>query len=338
MTQSKKIVALGSLYYEPLLIFHNPAIEPEHLSDLRGLRVAVGVEGSGTKVLSMQILNLNKVTPENTKILSIGGREAADSLINGKLDAAFYVSTPSAPVISELLHSGKVRIMGLKRAEAYAYRLQYLSVLKVPKGVIDLAADIPSNDLKIVATTSQLLARSELHPALSDLLIQAAQKIHGSGGVYERRNQFPAPAVIDFELSEDAERFYKSGPPFLQRYLPFWIASFLTRMKILLIPLIGLLLPLFNIMPPVYRWRIRSRIYRWYADLDDVQQELKENRSVGNVQEYYNRLKEIEDKITEISVPLSYSYELYGLRVHLEMLKGKLLQAGANVCEVEKQD
>ena len=164
--------------------------------------------------------------------------------------------------------------MGLDRAEAYALRYHYLHVLKLPEGVIDFQSNIPSRDLTLVAPTTQLVARSDLHPALIDLFFQTAEKVHKSGGGFERRGEFPAPKYLDFELSPEAKRYYQSGPSFLQRYLPFWVANFFSRMKIMLLPLVALLYPLFKLMPPIYRWRMRSRIYRWYSELESVDPEI----------------------------------------------------------------
>jgi hypothetical protein len=214
--------------------------------------------------------------------------------------------------------------MGLDRAEAYALLYHYLYVLKVPEGVIDFAANIPSGDLTLVAPTTQLLARPDLHPALISLLLEAAKVVHKFGGEFEREGEFPTPKYLDFKLSAEAERFYKSGSPFLQRYLPFWIAIFVSRMAILLLPLVAVVLPLFKLMPLIYRWRIRSKIYRWYSKLRALDPERHKEEATERLQEYLVKLEGIEEKVSNISVPLSYSEELYHLRMHIDMLRSKL--------------
>ena len=330
LAKTDNLVSLGSLYFEPLWIFHRPDLEVNRLADLQGLRVAVGADGSGTKVLAMQLLGLNGITAKNTQILSYGHQNAADMLLKGEVDVAMFVSTHRATYVLQLLRSKSLKLIGLERAEAYALRYHYLYVLKLPQGVIDFVANIPSRDLTLVAPTTQLVARSDLHPALIDLLLQAAEEVHESGGGFERRGEFPAPKYLDFKESGQAERFYESGSPFLQRYLPFWVATFLARMKIMLLPLIVLLFPFFKLMPPIYRWRMRSRIYRWYSQLEAIDPQTHKEDLAENLDEYLSELNRLEENVSNISVPLAFSEELYALRLHIDMLRNKLYKTREN--------
>jgi len=325
--KTEKLVSLGSLYFEPLWIFHQKDLTLNRLSDLKGLRVAVGEEGSGTKVLAMQLLVVNGITAKNTQLLSYDSVQAVERLLKGKIDVAFFVTTHRSPYLLSLRKSKSITLMGLQRAEAYALRYHYLNVLKLPEGVIDFQDNIPSHDITLVAPTTQLVARSDLHPALIDLFLQSAEKIHKSGGGFESRGEFPAPKYLDYELSEDAKRFYRSGPLFLQRYLPFWVATFLSRMKIMLLPLVALLYPLFKLMPPIYRWRMRSRIYRWYSELEAVDLGMNKENLTASFDEYLLMLDKLEEKVSNISVPLAFSRELYSLRVHIDMLRDKIYKA-----------
>jgi TRAP transporter TAXI family solute receptor len=310
LSKTDNLLSLGSLFFKPILIFHRMGIELKRLPDLKGLRVAVGKEGSGTRILATRLLDLNGITKENTRLLSIGNQKAADMLLGGELDVAIFVSTHRASYVLQLLQSRSVKLIGLERAEAYALRYHYLYVLKLPEGVLDFRANIPSGDLTLAAPTTQLVVRSELHPALIGLLMLAAKKVHRSGGGFEREGEFPAPKYLDFELSREAERFYRTGPPFLQRYLPFWVATFLTRMKIMLLPLVALLYPLFKIMPLAYRWKIRSKIYRWYSELAAVDPKVHTGDLTDHLKDYLLKLDLIEEQVSNISVPLSYSDEL----------------------------
>jgi hypothetical protein len=200
--------------------------------------------------------------------------------------------------------------------------------------VLDFSANVPSRDLVLAAPTTQLVVRSDLHPALIDLLLLAARKVHQKGGGFEREGEFPAPKYLDFELSEEAELFYRNGPPFLQRYLPFWVATFLTRMKVMLLPLIVLLFPLFKVMPLAYRWKMRSKIYRWYSELEAVDPKLRKKDLPEHLNGYLLRLDQIEEQVSNICVPLAYSEKLYALRLHIGMLRDELLK----VREGEPQD
>lgn len=324
--QADDLISLGSLYYEPLWVFRAAGLEINKLSDLKGRRIAVGREGSGTKVLAMQLLAPNDVSDQNTKIFSLGGQKAADRLMLGEIDAAFFVTAHHSAVIQQLLRSKNLQLLSLQRAEAYAARFHYLSPLNLPQGAIDFARDIPFDNIHLIAPTTQLVARADIHAALIDLLLQAASEIHRDGGLFEKTGEFPAPKYLDFGLSKEAGRFYKSGPSFLQRYLPFWMATFIDRTKVMLVPLIALFFPLFKLIPMVYRWRFRSKIYRWYKKLAEVDPQRQKDDTAGHREEYLARLNRIETQVSQTSVPLAFSNELYHLRLHIEMLREKLIK------------
>jgi hypothetical protein len=330
LAQDTDLVSLGSLFFEPLWIFHRNDLAVRRIPDLKGLRLAVGEEGGGTKILTMRLLELNGINSQNTQILAYGYQQASDMLLNGEVDVAFFVSTHLASHVITLIDSKSVKLMGVERAEAYALLYHFLYVLKVPEGVIDLEANIPARDLTLVAPTTQLVARPNLHPALINLLLEAAVIVHKSGGDFEREGEFPTPKYLEFKLSPDAERFYKFGSPFLQRYLPFWIAILVSRISILLLPLVAVVLPLFKLMPIVYRWRMRSKIYRWYSKLRAFDPERHKEEGTERLQEYLVQLERIEEKVSNISVPLSFSEELFHLRMHIDMLRSKLRQMITN--------
>jgi len=327
---SNELISLGSLYYEPLWVFHAAGLGISQLSELRDRRLGVGREGSGTKVLAMGLLALNDVSVQNTKIFSLGWEKAAEMLIQGEIDAAFFVTAYDSPVIRQLLYSKNIQLMSFQRAPAYAVRLHYLSMLNLPQGALDFVENIPPSNTTLLGTTTQLVARAEIHPALIELLLQAATELHRAGGLFEKAGEFPAPKHLNFKLSKEAEHFYKSGPPFLRRYLPFWLATFIDRTKVMLVPLIGLLFPLVRVMPIVFRWRFRSKIYRWYKKLAEVDPELKRDDLALQLDEYLNRLNNIEAQVCQTSVPLAFSNELYHLRLHIEMLRNKLVHAASN--------
>jgi TRAP transporter TAXI family solute receptor len=330
LAKTESLVSLCSVFFEPLWIFHKMETNVKRLPDLKGLRVAVGEEGSGTRVLAVHLLGLNGITDENAHILPYGHQKAADMLRSGEIDVAIFVSTHRATYVLDLLRSGNVKLMGIERAEAYALRHHYLYVLNLPEGVLDFVTNNPARKLTLVAPTTQLVARSDLHPALVNLLLQAAEEVHETGGAFEREGMFPSPKYLDFELSEEAERFFESGPPFLQRYLPFWMAVLVARMKVMVLPLVALLFPFFRLMPAIYRWRVRSRIYRWYSRLEAVDPDAHKEELSQYSDEYLEELDRIEDKVTRISLPLAYAEELYALRLHIDMLRKKLQAAKEN--------
>lgn len=319
--------SLGSLYYEPLWVFYRGGDPLRRLIDLRGKRLAVGEEGSGTRFLAMQVLQENGMTRPPTVILPLGGQEAAEALLRREVDGAFFVASLGAPVIRELLVAPDVRLMNFERAEAYTRRHRHLSSVTLPEGVVDLERNMPPVDTMLIAATANLVVREDFHPALVDLLLQAATEIHGSGDVFERQDEFPSTRYLEFPLSREAERYYKHGPSFLQRYLPFWAATLVQRMIVMLIPLVALLFPLFKIVPPTYRWRVRSRIYRWYKDVKAVDMGWTHEPSPERLSAYLTELDRIEDEVNKISTPLAYADQLYNLRMHINLVRENLEKA-----------
>ena len=330
LAASSKLVALGSLFFEPMWVFHRKGVSIEQIADFHRLRIAVGPEGSGSRVLTLKMLALNGIDETNANLLSYDSQKATDLLLAGNIDVAFFVASYRSEYIIQLFRSNAVGLLGISRAEAYAIRYPFLHVLKLPQGVINFRENIPSQDLMLVAPTAQLVARSDLHPALINLLMQAAEKMHFRGGGFEKEGQFPTPKYIDYKLSDEAARYYKSGPPFLQRYLPFWVANFITRMIVMLLPLVALLFPLFKLMPVVYRWRMRSKIYRWYAKFEDIDAVIFKDKKTTNIAKYISELDDLEEKVAHIRVPLAYQEELYDLRLHIDLLRKKLLHEGSN--------
>jgi hypothetical protein len=217
--------------------------------------------------------------------------------------------------------------MSFSRATAYTRLHTYLSAITLPEGVIDLQANIPPQDVTLLAPTANLVARTDFHPALVSLLLQVATEVHGTGSLFDAPGSFPDTRHLDLPLDADARRYFRHGPPFLQRYLPFWTANLIDRLKIMLIPLLTLLVPLFKVMPPAYRWQVRKKIYRWYVELRALDIEHPGQQATAQLQELLQRLDAIEADVRNVSVPLSYADELYNLRQHIDLVRAKLLDA-----------
>ena len=247
--------------------------------------------------------------------------QAAQALQNGEVDAAFFFASAEAPVVRQLLNAQDVKLMSWERAEAYARRFSYLTVVTLPSGVIDLEHDTPASEVKLLASTAELIARDGLHPALSDLLIEAAQQIHSGAGLIERPGEFPAPRETDIALSDDAQRYYRSGKTFLNRYLPFWAATLVQRALVFLLPIVAVLIPVFKLVPPLYRWRVRSRVYRWYGDLMMLEHEVHSDPEPGSSERYLKRLDWIEERVHSTWPPLSFAEERYALLAHLRAVR-----------------
>jgi len=324
---SDDFISLGSLYYEPIWVFQRAALDLTSNKGLFGLRIGMGAKGSATEILSTNVMNLYGITSEDADFVSVGGTEAVNKLIDGKLDFAFMVYGFEAPVIQKALRSEKILPYSAVRAEAFARTFRFWSIVTLPRGIVDFATDIPAKDITLLAPAAQLVAPSDFHPALIDLFIGAAEEIFSSGGIFEDPGEFPSLKLLDFNPTSDIRRFYRSGPSFLRRYLPFWVANFLDRMKIMLVPLLAILFPFFKLMPPLYRWRVRSKIFRFYRELELLDPELHYDEIKERVPDYLARLDGLEEKVSKISVPLGFRESLYTLRIHIDMIRSRLLKA-----------
>lgn len=314
--------ALGSLYYEPIWVFVRKGVAVKHLSDLKDKHIAVGALGSGTYPVALALLQDNKIDANTAYIENMDRETAVAALLAGEIDAAFFITSPKAAVVSQLLMEPTVELMDFDRADAYTHLHHYLSSVVLPRGIIDMQKDIPDRDTRLLTASANLVTTPQLHPALIDLFLQSAQQIHGTGGWFERANQFPSPDHLAFPLLDKARHFYKYGPPFLQRYLPFWAAALINRLKVMILPLLALMLPLIKIMPSIYRWRMRSRIYRWYRDILAVDRQLREKSITAA--EAAAALTRVEEDASQTSVPLSFADELYDLRLHIGLVRKKL--------------
>jgi len=323
--QKEQLSGLGSLFYEPLWLLAPAGTPPRPLNTLAGARIGIGAEDSGTRFLAQRILDANGIDDSNATLISDDLETAAAALADGRLDRVFAVGSADSPLLRRLAVQDAIALQDLPRAAAYARRDRSLTVLDLPEGTLDLVRNVPDADLRLVAATANLVAHPDLHPALADLLIGAAAEVHGAGSLFAEPGRFPTPQHSDFPLSADAERHYEHGPPFLQRYLPFWAATWIDRTKVMLVPLLALLLPLVKTLPPVYRWRIRQRILRWYVQLRRIDFAIETgDLNPARLAELKGELQDIESDAARVDVPLSYSNELYNLRLHIQLLEQKL--------------
>lgn len=328
LDEEDELLSLGDIYYEPLWIFYREAAVHggDKVLDLKGKRIAVGGAGSGTHHLAMALLAANGIDAKNTKLIEAGGLGLLEGLRKNELDAVFVVGPTQSSLVWSLLYTPGVRLMSLTHAEAYTRRFPYLARLVLPRGAIDLTQDIPPHDIQLVSPMATLLVREDMHPALIDLLMQAASEVHGAPGVFQKPGEFPRAGHGEFPLSKEAERYYKSGRPFLQRYLPFWAATLIDRMVVMLVPLLAVLIPLFKFAPQVYGWRVRSRIYRRYGELKFLENEVNENPGLHSRAEWLRKLDAIEADASGIRTPLTFSDMLYTLRGHIDLVRDMILR------------
>jgi TRAP transporter TAXI family solute receptor len=324
LARTDTLVSLATLYYEPLWIFHRSDMPLESLRDLGGKRVYIGPENSGTRALALLLLSDNSIVEGDFELASMSGSEAKEALRSNRIEVLFVVASPNSPNVRQLLETDGVQLMSLQRGEAYTRRHRFLSLQSLPQGAIDLATDLPPENVTLLAPTSNLVATPDLHPALVDLLLQAADQLHEQGSLFARPGEFPASEYLDFPLSIDAKRFFEHGSPFLRRVLPFWAATLVDRMKVLLLPLIALAFPLLRFMPPVYKWRMRARVYRWYKELRAVEEFVGQVVTSEQVSSKLSELERIEAEVQEVTVPSGYAENLYHLRLHIGYVRDQL--------------
>lgn len=318
------LVSLGSLYYEPLWIFHKEKRKVERLSDLKGKRIAIGRAGSGSYILSGLLLNAGGVTKKNSTLLEIGDEEAANALRDGAVDAVFLSGVPTTPLIQKVAELPAVALASLSEAEAYSRQFDFLHRLVLPEGALNLESHIPPHEVQMLAPTVTLVARESMHQALAYLVLKVISRVHGGAGMLQKAHEFPSDKDADFEISSQAAHFYESGPPFLDRYLPFWAATFVSRVLIILLPLAALAIPLSRVAPAVYTWLIKSRIYKLYGELRFLEMQLRNARQPDELPRFRKELDAIENKVNNLRLPVAFSSHLYELRSHIGLVRARL--------------
>jgi TRAP transporter TAXI family solute receptor len=326
--ESPGLESLGTMFYEPLWFFHRGSLGDKGLEGLRGRRVSVGPEGSGTRILALELLARHGIDARFAELLPLGFQDAAERLVRGEIDAALVLASWESPVVRRLLAEENIELVSFPRADAHVALSPFLTKLRLPAGVRDLARNRPPRDVTLFAPKASLVVRKELHPAIQSLLLDAAEQIHGGPGIFQQARQFPAAEAIDLPLSDEARQFYRSGRPFLQRHLPFWLAVAIGRLLVLLIPLFGVVYPLFWIMPSLYEWSIRRRIDRIYHELRLVEKDADLREAGRPFAELDDALDRLEERASHLKVPASYSDPLYTLRQHITLVRERVARAG----------
>ncbi len=327
--KNRPFTSLASLYNEPVWVFYPAAGKPlEYLYELKGKRIVVGSEGSGTKALAVKLLAANGVTPSNSTFLSLRSEAGAQALFDGEADAVFSIIGTFAPLTQALLLDPQVRLMDFKRAKAYSVRYPYLNAITLNEGVLDLAHNLPPTTIRLIAATASLVSRADIHPDLVRMILFAANRVHSGASVFRSAGEFPGTKRLEFPINPSAEVYLRDGESWLERIFPFWIASIIKRLMMLLIPVIALMIPVVKLVVPMFSWRNRSKIYRWYETLNTIEEEM-DGYDETRRRQAVEKLETALERIRTVDVPLSYRREYYDLIQHFELILGKLKAAGA---------
>jgi TRAP-type uncharacterized transport system substrate-binding protein len=321
--ESPKLVSLGTVSYEPTWLFYKGADPGLHLEGIRGRKVSIGPEGSGSRAIALELLSRNGIGPQEAEFLPLPLAESGEQLLVGKIDATIMVASWDAPIVHRLLADPHVELASFRRASAYVALDPFLNVLTLPAGVGSLAADRPPTDVKLLAPKTSLVVRDNLHPAIQSLLLDAAAEIHSGAGVFHKSGEFPAAEQFDVPLSSEARQFYKAGRPFLQRYLPFWLAVLAGRLLVLLIPVVGVAYPLLRLLPALYDWSMRRRVFRLYGELKFIELEL-ESKGGKSPDDLLDRLNRLEERANHLRLPSGFAHLDYTLREHINLVKSQL--------------
>jgi TRAP-type uncharacterized transport system substrate-binding protein len=314
--------SLGTVAYEPLWWFRRSEDQGVGADGLRGRKIAIGPQGSGTRALSLQLFKRFGMEPQIGELLALGPNEAAEKLKAGEIDVAFMMTSWDAPVVQQLLADERVALSGFPHADAVVALYPFLNKVIVPRGVTDLTRDQPPADVTLMATKTILVVWEDLHPAIQYLLLNAAREIHSGPSIFNHANAFPAAEAIDMPLSSEAARFYKSGLPFLHDYFPFWMAALLGKLIILLIPILGVLYPMMRFLPALYDWAMQSKVLRMYGELRLLEDEMANARgSERDMREVMTRLDRLEEQANHLRVPVAYASQLYMLRNHIDLVR-----------------
>jgi TRAP-type uncharacterized transport system substrate-binding protein len=320
-----RLFSLGSMFAQPLMVYYRHGEPVEVLSQLKGKRLAIGPEGSGARTLTLKLLKANEMDEPPTVLHELAGEEAANELIAGNIDAAFMMGDSATPAIMKKLRSNDdIEIANFRQADGYLRKFKFLSKLTLPEGAYDLGKNEPPKTLTLVGPTVELVARNNLDPALSDLLIAAAREVHGGAGMFRNAGEYPAPLARDFPLSPDAERYYKSGTQFLYKRLPFWLANLLARLVVIVLPLLVILIPATKLAPAAYKWLMRSRIIKWYGAMMTIERAMLAHPPAEEQAILLQRFEAIEQAVNEMKAPASFGDQLYVLRDHVRLVRDRL--------------
>jgi TRAP-type uncharacterized transport system substrate-binding protein len=331
---SPKLISLGTLFYEPLWGFSRGRALRDHEA-LSGLRISIGPEGSASHVLAKEFLaKVGIIDQQSATLLPLPANESVAKLQAGEIDVAILLAAWETPAVHELLTAKNVIVDGVPRADAFVALYPFLQKLTLPAGVADMKENRPPNDVVLLATKESLVVRDDLHPAIQYRLLEAASQVHSGAGLFHLAGQFPAAETIDLPLGNHARQFYKSGPPFLQRHLPFWLAVLVQQLLVLLIPVVGIVYPILRFSPALYNWLQHHRINKLYSELMSLEDEMASTPSPVRANEYIERLDKLEDRASYISLPMSFQPLAYELRLHIDVVRQRVEKQRGHLREV----
>jgi TRAP transporter TAXI family solute receptor len=321
------LVSIAGVFYEPVWVwyressFKNEGGRLSLLSQLKGKRVSIGNDGSGTLTLTSQLLKASGLSMNDFYAEKLKPLDALEKFKKNELDAVFIVSAAEAPILKNFYETPGIRLMSFEQADAYVRLFPFLSKVTVPRGVMSIAYDLPRQDIQVLAATATLVGKDDVSPALVTLLLGDTYDILKTYSYLQKPGEFPSGTGLDFPLHVDAEIYLKDGPSFLHRHLPFWTAVWIGRFAKIVIPLLVILIPLFTYIPAAKNFFLRLKLSRVYEELKVIEK----NASVPELKEKnYSDLADIERRVGNIRVSMLDAKELYDLKGHVGEVRGRL--------------
>jgi TRAP transporter TAXI family solute receptor len=329
--ETDHLQTIAAVSYEPIWVFYRGDTTIDRLAQLRGTRVGIGVAGSGLLNVSQVLLGYSGITGSNTTLLQMDAAKAYQRLEDGSLDAAFFIGRPDAEMQRTLLNSN-LKLMSFAQADALVQKFPSLSKIVFPRGSTSIVNDLPRSDVTLLAATALLVAKDSLHPALVYLLLDAAKTVHGGEDYFTPIGTFPNLNTEEFPVSDESTRYFKSGRPFLQRYLPFWLASFIARRLLILLPFMALLIGLLQALPRVAEARIKNRLVVWYREIKALEDEIWRNRqpTPDQIAQWRDEIENIDAHASRIRIPQRYLRDVYALKQAIRVVRDRIFQVGSD--------
>ena len=253
--------------------------------------------------------------------------KAEEAILSGTMDVVMVIGSTDNQLVVDLLNADGIKLMNLSQAEAYTRFLPGLSHVVLPRGVLNPSKRMPLRDVHLLSSTTNLIIRKDLHPALVYLLLKASVEIHQGVGLVNKTGEVPSLLNQEFPVSEQAKRFYRQGSSSIYEYLPFWVATFVDRLLLILIPMGIVLIPLIGIMPWIYTWQNRSKYYRWYRELRNLETELTTEMMPDIVEDFKMKLDRLEEAVSKVHVSVAFYDEVFILKQHIYMVRRKFMEA-----------
>jgi len=315
------LLSLGRIDYQVFWLFSRGQEPLTDLTQLRGRRIALGPVGSGARIVCETILRAGGVTWDNASFFNFTPQDAVDALEEGRVDALFLNLAPDSPSLIRLLNNPDYRLVNMTEAEALTRIFPYLVKLVLPRGVVDFERKIPATDINLIGTTNVVLVREDLHPAIIDLLAKTIAEVHSAAGIFQRAGEFPSVADPEYPVAEEAREYYRNGPSFLNRYLPFWVTNVVKRMLALGLTAIAIILPVFSYGPSLYKWLIEYRLRAFYRRLRSIEERLHKGLDAVQTAALEEEVELLEHDMIKLALPVRHSNLYFSVKSHLNLVR-----------------